>query len=306
MGESFAQGCIACGWTLDKQKRCHYASHLKLFYGASTRGVWSVGSDVILKDRPDEGPKAKIEVKTLKHLAAHTDIPVPKVLRDWVDRDGRYFVMNERIDGQTLEEAWPSLSELQKIAIADQVVQVRKQLRSVTSGSIQCVDQSPCYPGLLFFDLEPRGPFHSDQELWDALALKLRHLPQQVLENLKKRLPKCEPYVLTHCDLNLGNIMVQDGKVVSILDWEYAAYFPIWYEYVSASFGFTDMDVEWKKLLRDRFGAHDEAHEDAKAFWTDMCNLRQYPDLDEKGQEVLKRLGEQGSVLGPLNQKQQN
>lgn len=290
MGEPLDKGCIACGWTLNKQKQCHYNSHLKLFYGASTRGVWSIGSDVILKDRPDEGPKAKIEVKTLNYLATYTDIPVPKVLRDWVDRDARYFVLAERVDGQTLEEAWPSLSEPQKIAIADQVVQVRKQLRSVTSTSIQCVDESPCYPGLLFFDLEPRGPFHSDQELWDALSLHLHNLPQQVLENLKKRLPKYEPYVLTHCDLNLGNIMVQDGKVVSILDWEYAAYFPIWYEYVSASFGFTDMDVEWKKLLRERLGVHDEAHEDARAFWTDLCYLRQYPDLDEKGQEAFKRL----------------
>jgi aminoglycoside phosphotransferase (APT) family kinase protein len=290
MGELSDKGCIACGWTLDKQKRCHYSSHLKLFYGAFKRGVWSIGSDVILKDRPDEGPKAKIEVKTLNHLATYTDIPVPKVLRDWVDRDGRYFVLNERISGQTLEEAWPSLSDPQKLAIADQVVQVRKQLRSVTSTSIQCIDQSPCYPGLLFFDLEPRGPFHSDQELWDTLSISLYHLPPQVLENLKKRLPKCEPYVLTHCDLNLGNIMIQDGKVVSILDWEYAAYFPIWYEYVSASFGFTDMDVEWKGLLRERLGVHDEAHEDAKAFWTDLCNLRRYPNLDEKGQEALKRL----------------
>ena len=155
MCEPSDKSCIACGWTLDKQNRCHYTSHLKLFYGASTRGVWSIGSDVILKDRPDEGPKAKIEVKTLKYLAAYTDIPVPNVLRDWVDHNGRYFVLNERICGQTLEEAWPSLSEPQKIAIADQVVQVRKQLRSITSTSIQCVDESPCYPGLLFFDLEP-------------------------------------------------------------------------------------------------------------------------------------------------------
>ncbi|RDW83677.1 uncharacterized protein DSM5745_04003 [Aspergillus mulundensis] len=290
MGDPFDKSCIACGWTLDKQTRCHYTSHLKLLYGASTRGVWSIGSDVILKDRPDEGPKAKIEVITLKYLATHTDIPVPKVLRDWVDGDGRYFVMTERIHGQTLEEAWPSLSEPQKVSIADQVVQVRKQLRSITSTSIQCVDQSPCYPGLLFFDLEPRGPFHSDQELWDAVCLSLHHLPRQLLENLKKRLPRCEPYVLTHCDLNLGNIMVRDGKVVGILDWEYAAYFPIWYEYVSASFGFTDIDVEWKRLLRERLGVHDEAHDDARAFWSDMCNLRDYPDLDEKGQETLKRL----------------
>lgn len=44
--------------------------------------------------------------------------------------------------------------------------------------------------------------------------------------------------------------MVKDGELVGILNWEYAAYYPIWYEYVSASWGFTEMDVEWKRLLR--------------------------------------------------------
>lgn len=287
--EPFDKSCIACGWTPDKQKRCCYSSHVKLIYGAHNRGVWSIGSDLILKERPDEGPN--IGVKTLNHLANHTDIPVPKVLRDWVDCNGRYFVLEERIDGQTLEAAWSSLSESQKTAIADQVAEVRKELRSVTSTSIESVDQSPCYPGLLFFDLEPRGPFLSDLELWNALSLTLhdppgKSFPQQALENLKKRLPRCEPYVLTHCDLNLGNIMVKDGKLVGILDWEYAAYYPIWYEYVSASWGFTEMDVEWKRLLRERL----DVHEDAKDFWTDLYHLRQYPDLDEKGQEALKRL----------------
>lgn len=105
--------------------------------------MWFIGTDVILKDRPDEGPKAKVEVKTLNYLAAYTTntgIPIPKVLRDWVDRDRRYFVLTERIDTQTLEEAWTSLSEYQIIDIADQVVKVQKQLRSVTSSSIQCVD----------------------------------------------------------------------------------------------------------------------------------------------------------------------
>lgn len=106
MGESLEKGCVACRWTLDKERRCHYTSHLKLLYGASTWGVWSIGSDVVLKDRPDEGPKAKIEVKTLDYLGSNknSDIPIPKVLRDWVDRDGRYFILNERISGQTLEE----------------------------------------------------------------------------------------------------------------------------------------------------------------------------------------------------------
>lgn len=96
------EDCNACGWIFDKQKQCHYSSHVKLLYSASNWGVWSIGSDTILKERPDEG--LKTEVKTLEHLATHTDIPLPKVLSDWVDHSGRYFVLEERIDGQTLKE----------------------------------------------------------------------------------------------------------------------------------------------------------------------------------------------------------
>lgn len=293
MAEESSQGCVACGWTLEQQDQCSYSSHVKLFYGASRRGAWSIGSDVIMKERPDEGPKT--EVTTLKHLAAYPDIPVPKVLLDWVDDNGRYFVLQKRMKGQTLEQAWPSLSESQKIAIADQVVGVRKQLRSLTSPSIQCVDQSPCTPGLLLPSRETHGPFHSDCELWEAISLTLhdppnKTFPQPALENLKKRLPKCEPYVLTHCDLNLGNIMVKDGALVGILDWEFAAYFPIWYEYVSASWGWTEEDAEWKKLLQARLDFHGDGHEDAKNFWVDLRRLRKYPDLDERGREALERL----------------
>lgn len=196
----------------------------------------------------------------------------------------------ERTDGETLEEAWPSLSEPQKKAIVDQVAGVRKQLQSVTSASMQSVDQSPCYPGPLFFDLQPRGLFLSDLDLWNALSLNLnppgKSFPQLVLENLKKHLPKCKPYVLTHCYLNLSNIMVRDGELTGILDWEYAGYYPIWYKYISASWRFTEMDAEWKGLLQQRL----DVREDAKEFWMVLYHLRQYTDLDVKGQKALKRL----------------
>jgi hypothetical protein len=128
MEEDSSKGCVACGWTLEQQEQCSYSSHVKLFYGASRRGVWSIGSDVILKERPNEGPKN--EAKTLEYLSNNPDIPAPKLIRDWVDNDGRYFVLQERIKGQTLEQAWPALSQSQKTAIADQIVQVRQKLRS--------------------------------------------------------------------------------------------------------------------------------------------------------------------------------
>ncbi|KAE8404639.1 phosphotransferase enzyme family-domain-containing protein [Aspergillus pseudonomiae] len=242
MEEDPAKGCVACGWTLEQQEQCCYSSHVKLFYGASRRGVWSIGSDIILKERPDEGPKKR-----------------------------------KRIKGKTLEQAWPTLSESQKTAIADQVVQVRKKLRSLTSESIQTVDHGPCEPALLFPDRAPHGRFHSDLELWNAITIMLRH-------------PPCEPYVLTHCDLNLGNLIVRDGALVGILDWEFAAYYPVWYEYVSASWGWTEDDAEWKRLLQQRMEAHGDGHRDAKDFWMDLCQLRKFPNLDEKGQQVLESL----------------
>jgi aminoglycoside phosphotransferase (APT) family kinase protein len=288
-GKALDEGCVACGWTHNKQSRCCYSSHVKLIYGAHDRGVWSIGTDLILKERPDDGPKD--EAKTLKLLASYTNIPAPELVCDWVDRNRRYFVLQKRMDGETLEDVWPILSHNQRVAIADQVAGICKHLHSITSSRIQSVDQTACSPALLFFDFEPRGPFHSDLELWDAISLTLhnppeRSFPQQALDNLKKRFPKCAPYVLTHCDLNIGNIMVKDGQLVGILDWEYAAYYPIWYEYVSATWGFTEADAEWRRLLRQRL----DTHEDAKNFWMNLYHLRNYPDLDEKGREVLENL----------------
>ena len=138
--------------------------------------------------------------------------------------------------------------------------------------------------------MKPYGPFHSDQELWDALAVVYNNLPQDVFNNVKKCFPKSEPFVLTHCDLNLSNIMIQDGEMVGILDWEYAAYLPVWYEYISASFVFTEMDVEWKSMLWERLSVHGDAYDDVRALWKDPISLKQYPNLDEKGKEALQRL----------------
>lgn len=40
------------------------------------------------------------------------------------------------------------------------------------------------------------------------------------------------------------------------------------------------MDVEWKKVLRERLGVHGDAYDDVRAAWKDMLSLKQYPNLD--------------------------
>lgn len=138
--------------------------------------------------------------------------------------------------------------------------------------------------------MEPHGLFHSDEELWDALAIAYGNLPSHIFNNLEKRFSKSEPFVLSYYNLNLGNVMIQDGQVMGIFDWEYSAYLSVWYEYISASFAFMELDVEWKKVLRECLHVHDDVYDDARAFWKDLISLKQYPNLDEKGKEALERL----------------
>lgn len=147
-----------------------------------------------MKDRPNGPPKTK--VKPIEYLAHNTEIPVPTVLREWVDNKNRYMVLMERVKGQTLEDAWPTLSQTEKETIADQVAEALKQLQSCESASMQDVDQGPIYSGWLFGDpKKPIGPFSSESELWDGLRHWVHQpstkvFPERALENFKKRSPK--------------------------------------------------------------------------------------------------------------------
>lgn len=90
----------------------------------------------------------------------------------------------------------------------------------------------------------------------------------------------------SHGDLNAGNIIVDNGKLTGIRDWEYAGYFPVWWEYVAIHIGLSEVDAEWKKRVRQRM----EPHPDGKQFWFDLYSLRDYPNVDKDGQELLEEL----------------
>lgn len=78
---------------------------------------------------------------------------------DWVDQNGRYFVLQKRMDGETPENVWPILSHDQKVAIADQIAGIYKHLRSIISSNIETVNQGACSPALLFSILNLVGLF---------------------------------------------------------------------------------------------------------------------------------------------------
>ncbi|KJZ74559.1 hypothetical protein HIM_06155 [Hirsutella minnesotensis 3608] len=274
--------CAACSWTRKRRESCRYPSHIKLFYECSDRGVWAIGSNLVIKEMgcSPENPEAR----HTRFLQEHTSIPVQEILDEWTE-EGRYFLVTKRVPGITLKEAWPAMSESEKESIAKQTVEYLSQLRKIRSSCVESVGGGPVYSAWLFRgdDGVPHGPFSSSSQIWDEMAKALSHVPENMRRLLQQRIPVAEPYTFTHADLSMGNIIVNNGKVTGIIDWEISGFFPVWWEFAAANIYHDEDDYNWKIMLLQGM----EDHTGALEFWLDFRSLSNYPDLDDRGKRLV-------------------
>ncbi|GKZ79768.1 hypothetical protein AnigIFM56816_003974 [Aspergillus niger] len=281
--------CTACSWTPERQNYCSYESYLKLFYEAGDRGIWSIGSKVILKDRGSNLPTS--EVPNIQFVQEQTSIPVPTVIESWEEREHTLILMR-RIPGEPLSNVWSKLTTEEKERIAKQTAGYLQQLRTLQSDKIQCLGGRPVFSNFLFKNKGsnevPRGPFASDDELWAEMERGLNEkIPEAARVRLRQCMPSAMPYTFTHGDLTNVNIMVENGELTGIVDWETAGYFPVWWEYVCTSVPDSEEDREWKTLLRRYMPDYSVARE----FWLEYYYLCR--DLDcERAKKFLGRIDE--------------
>ncbi len=107
-----------------------------LIYNSGTSGaVWAIGSAICKAKAWVEGMET--EADTIRYLWGRFDIPVPEIIYDWVDKDAsRSFLILKPVDGETLQRAWPSLSDHQRNGVAAQVAQYCEILAETTSDSL--------------------------------------------------------------------------------------------------------------------------------------------------------------------------
>ncbi|KAJ5533358.1 hypothetical protein N7494_009910 [Penicillium frequentans] len=267
------KACSACSWSSARQDECRYKSHVNLFYGVSNRGVWSLGSRLILKERSVEPPN--FEAANIRFLASATSVPTPKIVDEWKEDDGAYFSLTKRIPGRPLSEVWPTMQWTDRDRIAKQTAEYLMQLRKLRSSQMESIGGHPIYSAFLFpngYGIG-HGPFSSDDELWAEMSLALANVPEQIRIKLRQRMPTAAPYTFTHGDLTSVNIMVENGDVTGILDWESSGYFPVWWEFTCAGIGLGQEDKEWKDQLLKYLPDYTEA----RNFWLDFlrcANIR--------------------------------
>lgn len=190
----------------------------------------------------------------------------PLLYAMWTEADGTLFLVMGRMRGDTLEALWPTLQEPDKCQILSQVRDILTSIRSIPNQHFfGSVDKSHVAHHLFYwpdYPIDISGPFITERGLIQGLILKLRSnakengrhsyfadfFQNELIGSLtvEGRVP-----VFTHSDLQRKNILVDviekdDGKGfrVSLVDWESAGWYPVYWEYFAAFLAFK-WDDDW-------------------------------------------------------------
>jgi aminoglycoside phosphotransferase (APT) family kinase protein len=261
-----------------------------LIYQAGERRVWKIRDKFILKRTPTTPHGTNSEPATHRFVAEQTSIPVPFVYGEWLSEDGRWhYLLEGRIAGQMLADCWPRLTIDDKLDLAEQVVAYMTELRRFTAGSMRSVSGNRLPNNLFVPRPFPqgargflRGTWRTDDDIFSREflpALEHARVSADLIRLLRRTMPPCAGQLqLTHCDLYVGNVMVDfsssrpgggRGAVVSaIIDWESAGYWPAWFQHARITHGCSKNDGDWKYFL-SRLQRDSIPHADHGRVWWD-------------------------------------
>jgi hypothetical protein len=177
----------------------------------------------------------------------------------------------EYFEGETLQAAWAGhlLSSAEKKAVVEELAGYIRQLRlleppqrgAVASAEFkQCVDYRIGYT--------PIGSFLNHEEFHSFLRgyVPLESCTQVYGESVTLCHTRQYRTSFSHADLFPRNIIVRDGKIVAIIDWQFAGWYPEYWEYTKAHFGLLDMP-DWYTEFQRAVTRYDDELAAERALW---------------------------------------
>ena len=190
-----------------------------------------------------------LEAETMRFIAANTSIPVPRVYEE--ERGLVPSITMDYIEGETLEAVWNGLPEEQKLDIAEQLKGILSQLRSLKGQYIGSINRGEANDGRRF-DYKG-GPFDTEAEFNQFLVTdKLKGCLPIFYDIAFRSLRTDHEIVFTHADFTPRNIIVKDGRVAALLDWEYSGWYPEYWEFVKTFKG-ADHRCSWYNYVEAIF-----------------------------------------------------
>ncbi|KJX95254.1 Protein kinase-like domain like protein [Zymoseptoria brevis] len=213
------------------------------------------------------------ELEALRYAAANTSIPIPRLYRAHSYR-GHLALEMEFFPGcDILQVCWRKYSQEQKAAIVDEVSGYIAQLRQLEPSHLERIsstDGGPCRD-IRIGSVRRFGPFDDSLAFHQCVrgGVPEEHA-QKFFGDEVMRVHRREYNIrFTHGDLSAQNILVRGGKVVAIIDWECAGWYPEYWEYTKAHYNSVYLP-EFYEMLRQKIERYDDELKAERILWDRM------------------------------------
>lgn len=203
------------------------------------------------------------------HVAMNTTIPVPTVL-DVVDNGRSSLMLMTTLPGHDLSKF--DAEEIPEGVFEETMRDWLTQLRNLAPpdpSRICGVDGGSCKSFRV--DIDPIGPFPDVASFHEHI---LRTCPFDQWEQLEKIVPKSfskrHRVVFSHGDLHVSNILMHQGRLSGLIDWECAGWYPEYWDYTIAIYHLKILPY-WVNSLGRIFPQYTEELEVEKEMWKVHC-----------------------------------
>ncbi|CAD6453227.1 0d8c6d34-b979-4252-9e80-509dbbc3e9e7 [Sclerotinia trifoliorum] len=182
------------------------------------------------------------EVRVMRSVPS--SVPIPKVYDHGKENEIRYLLM------EYIEDSIP-MSDLNRLPPPHLMKSIKKYIKAIRSVTMDYEHGSSHGLYLDVCGFDSLGYASADEFIQKRMeGLELPHDPSFKFKEDK--------LVLSHCDLWPRNVLVtKDGsKILSIIDWEMAGYYPSFYEHSAYLFAARSQDLysdpfirQWMKLF---------------------------------------------------------
>ncbi|KNG87372.1 hypothetical protein ANOM_005928 [Aspergillus nomiae NRRL 13137] len=203
-----------------------------------------------------EGKSTNIHLKNGKVFERKNDEQGLPILVHWKNDQVDKITM-DFVEGKALDMVWMDFTKAQQGVLAEDLRRYVTELRKLKGTYIGALNDGPARIISNFQQLKEVGPFNSRKEFNSSLSensVATMICPSQDDSSQEDDSSqdddppqKHEDFFFTHGDIVPRNILVNgQGKITALVDWEFAGYYPQYWEYSKAS---RDPTTGWKNFL---------------------------------------------------------
>ena len=234
-----------------------------------TSAIFQIGCDIFVKVKwaPKGWSKTEgLSMRLVKERAP--DVLLPEAIHFWYDEKwDRYFLIQRRIHGPTLDDVWWKLSDRDKWQVAREIGKLIHRLSAITAPRFQKVSGEPVGESRLIGAYGERAPGPYGE--WGPVigGAPGPFTPSELREFLLEISNGVEPpemddeFHFTHGDLSPTNVILSGTEipksldkshvhVASVIDWERAAFYP---KFWIALYLFHPTGAHWLSLGEEQY-----------------------------------------------------